>query len=87
MSASVAGSYTDAADQIGGDALDHAGQHLAGPALDDGGYTARFEGLHALDPAHRAGGLAHQGVADAVGVGLDGDVDVVDAPESAAWPA
>ena len=39
---------------------------------------ARAQAPHRLDPAHRAERLAYQRVADRVGVGRCGDVDVVD---------
>ena len=64
--------------RVGVDALDHAGQHLAGAAFDDVGDAAGADRLHRLDPAHRAEGLAVAARRGSRRARSRCDVDVVD---------
>ncbi len=77
-SAKVAGSYRAAPDQVGINALDHAGQDFARATLHHVGDASGLEGLHAFDPAHRAKSLAVQGIGNGRPFVHHGHVNVVD---------
>ena len=64
--------------QLRGYPLDHAGQYFAGTAFHHVADAMLLHALHGFYPPNRAKRLPEKRIADALSVGLFGDIDVVD---------